>query len=58
MPSAARDLLVWLHVVTSVGWMSQALALFALVVYGAAIEGQQRAAAFTMAELLDQRVLL
>jgi hypothetical protein len=27
-----RNLLVWLHVVTSVGWMSQALALLALMI--------------------------
>lgn len=54
-----RSLLVWLHVVTSVGWMSQALALFTLLSYGlAADHPAARHSAFAMAEVLDTHVLL
>ncbi|MGO1055863.1 hypothetical protein [Crossiella sp. CA198] len=54
----ARNLLVWLHVVSSVGWMSLALTLFALVTYGIGVEDPGlRLAAFRMAEVLDLRVL-
>ena len=34
MAKRARTLLVWLHVVSSVGWLSQAVALLALLLYG------------------------
>ncbi|MGV9774108.1 hypothetical protein [Streptosporangium sp. NPDC003464] len=51
----ARNLLVCLHVVTSVGWMSQALALFALLVHGMTA-GDPRA--YGMAEVLDAEVLV
>ena len=50
-----RNLLVWLHVLTSVGWMSQALALFTLNVYGMATGDRD---AYVMAELLDENVLV
>jgi hypothetical protein len=55
----SRDLLVWLHVVTSVGWMSQALALFALLVTGLTTDDPAlRLSAYSMANLLDDRVLV
>jgi hypothetical protein len=54
MGKRARNLLVWLHVVTSVGWMGQAVALFALLTYGLATG---TAAAYAMAEVLDLHVL-
>ncbi|MEU4834291.1 hypothetical protein [Streptosporangium sp. NPDC023615] len=52
---AARHLLVWMHVVTSVAWMSQALALFALSVHSMSTGDDS---GYAMAELLDTRVLL
>lgn len=54
MQKRARTLLVWLHVVTSVGWMSQAVALLALLLYGME-SGDVNA--FKMAQFLDHRVL-
>ncbi len=55
----SRNLLVWLHVVTSVGWMGQALALFALNVFAlSAGDTATRLSALTMAEMLDEEVLL
>lgn len=48
----ARKLLVWLHVVTSTGWMCMALALF--VVVNHALESP---AAFDVALLIDVQVL-
>lgn len=54
MQKRARTLLVWLHVVTSVGWLSQAVALLALVLYGMK---SGDVAAFEMARLLDHGVL-
>ncbi|MEJ2852084.1 MULTISPECIES: hypothetical protein [unclassified Saccharothrix] len=48
----ARKLLVWLHVITSTGWMCMALALFVVVTY--ALENP---AAFEVALLLDVEVL-
>lgn len=54
----ARHLLVWLHVVTSVSWMSQALALFALLVLGLSADAATRLSAYSMAEMLDEHVLL
>jgi hypothetical protein len=54
-----RNLLVWLHVVTSVAWMSQALALLALLVTGlSASDAGTRGSAYTMATVLDKQVLL
>jgi hypothetical protein len=54
----SRHLLVWLHVVTSVGWMSQALAIFTLLVFGiSADDPGTRLSAFSMAEVLDEHVL-
>ena len=54
MQKRARTLLVWLHVVTSVGWLSQAVALLALVLYGMKTGDL---AAFRMARYLDHGVL-
>ncbi|SDG32414.1 hypothetical protein SAMN05216553_107130 [Lentzea fradiae] len=54
MQKRARTLLVWLHVVTSVGWLSQAVALLALLLYG--LETGD-VSAFRMARVLDHHVL-
>ncbi|SDL74630.1 hypothetical protein SAMN04488074_11357 [Lentzea albidocapillata subsp. violacea] len=54
MQKRARTLLVWLHVVTSVGWLSQAVALLALVLYGMKTGDLT---AFKMARYLDHEVL-
>ncbi|SMD04287.1 hypothetical protein [Lentzea albidocapillata] len=54
MQKRARTLLVWLHVVTSVGWLSQAVALLALVLYGMKTGDLD---AFRMARYLDHEVL-
>ncbi|MFC3893436.1 hypothetical protein ACFOWZ_18325 [Lentzea rhizosphaerae] len=54
MAKRARTLLVWLHVVTSVGWLSQAVALFALLLYGLNTGDVN---AFRMARVLDHHVL-
>ncbi|MEH0938337.1 hypothetical protein [Micromonospora psammae] len=53
-----RQLAVWLHVVTSVGWMGQALAIFVLLVTSLTTESRAVAVSATsMAELLDGRLL-
>ncbi|MGI5505496.1 hypothetical protein [Lentzea sp. CA-135723] len=54
MQKRARTLLVWLHVVTSVGWLSQAVALLALLLYGMRTGDVN---AFRMARFLDHGVL-
>ena len=54
MQKRARTLVVWLHVVTSVGWLSQAVALLALVLYGMRTGDLK---AFEMARFLDHGVL-
>jgi hypothetical protein len=54
MQKRARTLLVWLHVVTSVGWLSQAIALLALLLYGMKTGDVN---AFKMARVLDHQVL-
>ena len=51
-----RQLAVWLHVVSGVGWMAQALALFSLITYGLATPGQQ-SAAMDMADRIDMTLL-
>jgi hypothetical protein len=51
-----RNLLVWMHIVTSVGWMSQALALLALMLLAMSDPGA-RDAAIGMARMLDRQVL-
>jgi hypothetical protein len=51
----SRKLLVWLHVVTSTGWMFMALALFVVVNY--ALSAPERVSAFDVAVLLDVQVL-
>jgi hypothetical protein len=49
---------VWLHVVTSVGWMGQALALFTLLaISGATEDGEIRVAATSMAHEIDTLLL-
>ncbi|MEU4744710.1 hypothetical protein AB0G02_30200, partial [Actinosynnema sp. NPDC023658] len=50
-----RKLLVWVHVVSSTGWMSMALALFVVVDH--ALSAPERRSAFEAAELLDVQVL-
>jgi hypothetical protein len=54
MAKRARTLLVWLHVVTSVGWLSQVVALLALLLYGMKTSDLN---AFRMARVLDHDVL-
>ncbi|MGJ7906857.1 hypothetical protein ACOQFL_10280 [Actinopolyspora sp. H202] len=55
----SRNLLVWMHVLTSVGWMSQALALAALLTFGlSTADPAARLSAVTMAEVLDEHLLL
>lgn len=54
MQKRMRTLVVWLHVVTSVGWLSQAVALLALVLYGMKTGDDN---AFKMARVLDHQVL-
>lgn len=53
----SRNLLVWLHVLTSVAWMSQALALCTLLLVGVGSDAEVRLSAFSMAEVLDERLL-
>jgi hypothetical protein len=60
-PSARRwrQLLVALHVITSVGWMGQALAIFALVAIGLASDDPDtRLSAYSMAQVVDGYVLV
>ncbi|MEV4479666.1 hypothetical protein [Micromonospora coxensis] len=53
-----RQLSVWLHVVTSVGWMAQALAIFVLLVTSLTTESREVAVSATsMAQVLDGRLL-
>lgn len=55
----ARNLLVWLHALTSIAWMSQALAMFALLLTGlSAGDPALRASAYSMAQVIDKEVLL
>jgi hypothetical protein len=54
MAKRARTLVVWLHVVTSVGWLSQAVALLALILYGMKTGDIN---AYRMARVLDHQVL-
>lgn len=54
MQKRARTLVVWLHVVTSVGWLSQAVGLLTLVLYGMNTGDIN---AFKMARVLDHQVL-
>ncbi|MDX5454832.1 MAG: hypothetical protein LPK27_19040 [Rhodococcus sp. (in: high G+C Gram-positive bacteria)] len=53
-----RQATVWLHVVTSVGWMSQALALLVLLTLSrTAVDPAVRVAGTTMAQHLDSTLL-
>jgi hypothetical protein len=54
---SARALLVWLHVITSVGWMSMALVLFTLFVSGVGGGSEARRSAYTMADVVDRELL-
>ncbi|WP_158853199.1 hypothetical protein [Saccharothrix deserti] len=51
----SRKLLVWLHVITSTGWMFMALALFVVVNFALSAPG--RGSAFDAALLIDVEVL-
>ena len=53
-----RQLTVWLHVLTSVSWMAQAMALGVLISVGYAADNlPDRSAAISMAYVLDGRLL-
>ena len=53
-----RQLTVWLHILTSVGWMAQAMALCVLLAAGLATDDPAvRDAATSMAHTLDGRLL-
>ncbi|SCL24849.1 hypothetical protein GA0070616_2995 [Micromonospora nigra] len=53
-----RQLVLWLHVVTSVGWMAQALAIFVLLVTSLTTQSRAEAVSATsMAQVLDGRLL-
>ncbi|CCH30286.1 hypothetical protein ABZ816_17610 [Actinosynnema sp. NPDC047251] len=53
----SRKLLVWLHVLTSTGWMCMALALFVVVSHALDAAGPACAASFDVALLIDVDVL-
>lgn len=50
-----RQAVVWLHILTSVGWMAQALTLLTLMAVGG--DGATRVSAMSMAHVLDLRLL-
>ncbi|MGP4019121.1 hypothetical protein [Saccharopolyspora sp. 5N708] len=53
-----RQAVVWLHVITSVGWMAQALVLFTLLAVSAASDDPAvRISATSMAHVVDMRLL-
>jgi hypothetical protein len=53
-----RQAVVWLHVITSVGWMAQALVLFTLLAVSYSSDDQAvRVAATSMAHAVDVRLL-
>lgn len=57
-PKRWRQGAVWLHVITSVGWMSQALALFTLLTVSLTTDDAAvRVSATTMANTLDDALL-
>ena len=56
-PRRWRQLTVWLHVLTSVGWMSLALVLLALLVLARVDGGPTALAATAMADHLDITLL-
>lgn len=59
MSRGLRHLLVWLHVVSSVSWLSQAIALTVLLLVSAlSPPGDRKTSAASIAELLDQTVLV
>ncbi|MFF2083660.1 PDR/VanB family oxidoreductase [Nocardia sp. NPDC058176] len=59
MSRSLRHLLVWLHVVSSVSWLSQAIALTVLLLVSAfSPPGDRKTGAAATAELLDQTVLV
>ncbi|MFD3748015.1 PDR/VanB family oxidoreductase [Nocardia sp. NPDC058633] len=59
MSRSLRHLLVWLHVVSSVSWLSQVAALTVLLLVSAVSPpGERKTASAITAELLDQTVLV
>lgn len=57
-PKRLRQLMVVLHVLTSVGWLTMSLAQVTLMAHAiSTINGQTRQAALTMTEFVDHAVL-
>ncbi|MGH3927439.1 MAG: hypothetical protein ACRDTT_32015, partial [Pseudonocardiaceae bacterium] len=57
-PKRPRQLLVALHVLTSVGWLTMALAQVTLIAHGiTTADPQRRRAALTMTEFVDHEIL-
>lgn len=54
---AGRQVMVFVHVVSSVSWLTLALAQFALFAHGAAADPGTRRSAYTMAIFLDRSLL-
>ncbi len=52
-----RHAAVWLHIITSVGWMAEALTLFALMLIGSGGDPGRRASAMSMAHAIDLHLL-
>ncbi|MDQ0376763.1 hypothetical protein [Amycolatopsis thermophila] len=52
-----RHAAVWLHIITSVGWMAEALTLFALMLIGSGGDPGRRASALSMAHVIDLHLL-
>jgi len=53
----ARQLLLWLHVLTAVAWCTMQLAQLALLLHGWAADGPARLATFELAEFLENTIL-
>ncbi len=52
-----RHAAVWLHIITSVGWMAEALTLFVLMLIGSGGDPGRRASAMSMAHAIDLHLL-
>jgi hypothetical protein len=52
-----RTLLVWLHAVTSIGWLSQAMAMLVLAVVSRRSAPAEHDSVLSVAHLLDRRLL-
>jgi len=48
---------VWLHIISSVAWMAEALTLFTLMAVGSGGDPGQRASALSMAHVVDHHLL-